>query len=82
MGRFIVDTGKLKRKRGSAENPKEYAVVKRSDIVRASIGECHTVALLTDGTVIAAGDNSYEECEVSDWKDITEIACGRSIPLA
>ena len=76
-GRFIVDTGKSKRERGSAENPKEYAVVKRSDIVRASIGEYHTAALLTDGTVIAAGDNSYEECEVSDWKDITEIACGQ-----
>lgn len=77
-GRFIVDTGKSKRERGSAENPKEYAVVKRSDIVRASIGEYHTVALLTDGTVIASGDNSYEECEVSDWKDITEIACGQA----
>ena len=76
-GRVIVDTGKSKRERGSAENPKEYAVVKRSDIVRASVGEYHTVALLTDGTVIAAGDNSYEECEVSDWKDITEIACGQ-----
>lgn len=76
-GRFIVDTGKTKRERGSEENPKDYVIVKRSDIVRASVGEHHTAAVLTDGTVIAAGDNSYEECEVSDWKDITEIACGQ-----
>ena len=34
------------------------------------------VGLRSDGTVIAAGDNIHGQCEVSDWEDITAIACG------
>lgn len=30
----------------------------------------HVVALRSDGTVVATGDNKYGECDVSDWNDI------------
>ena len=31
-------------------------------------GECHTVGLKADGTVVAAGDNDSGECDVSGWR--------------
>lgn len=39
-------------------------------------GASHTVALKSDGTVVAVGNNSYGECNVSYWKDIVSIASG------
>ena len=40
------------------------------------VGFYHTVGLRYDGTVLAAGDNEYGQCEVSDWHDMTQIAAG------
>ena len=34
------------------------------------------VGLRKDGTVIATGENQFGQCQVSDWKDIVQIACG------
>lgn len=34
----------------------------------------HTVALKTDGTVVAVGDNEYGKCDVSGWTDIVAVA--------
>ena len=34
----------------------------------------HTVALKTDGTVVAVGDNEYGQCDVSEWTDIVAIS--------
>ena len=36
----------------------------------------HTVALKTDGTVVAVGDNEYGQCDVSEWTDIVAISGG------
>ena len=36
----------------------------------------HTVGLKSDGTVVAAGDNKYGQCDVSDWTDVVAVACG------
>ena len=36
----------------------------------------HTVALKTDGTVVAGGRNSYGKNDVSGWKDIVAVAVG------
>lgn len=41
-----------------------------------SAGGWHTVGLKTDGTVVAAGDNNYGQCNVSDWTDIVAISAG------
>ena len=37
-------------------------------------GNGHTVGLKADGTVVAAGDNYYGQCEVSAWTDIVQVA--------
>ncbi len=39
-------------------------------------GGVHTVALQSDGTVVATGDNDYGECNVSDWTDIVAVSAG------
>lgn len=33
-------------------------------------GRNHTVALKSDGTVLAVGDNNCGQCNVNDWRDI------------
>ncbi len=37
----------------------------------------HTVGLRSDGTVLAAGDNSFGERDVSDWTDVAAVSAGR-----
>ncbi len=44
--------------------------------VYISAGDDHTVGLRSDGTVIAAGDNNYGQCNVSHWRDIVSVAGG------
>lgn len=39
-------------------------------------GRGHVVALKRDGTVVAVGDNSFGQCNVSEWKDIIAISAG------
>ncbi len=42
-----------------------------------SAGKHHTVGLKADGTVVATGDNSEGQCDVSGWKDIIAVSAGR-----
>ena len=42
-----------------------------------STGNAHTVGLKSDGTVVAVGDNEYEQCNVTDWNDIVAVSAGR-----
>lgn len=44
-----------------------------TDITAISAGGMHLVALRKDGTVMAAGDNEYGQCEVESWKNIVRI---------
>ena len=39
-------------------------------------GKGHTVGLCEDGTVVAVGDNTYGQCNVSEWTDIVKVAAG------
>ena len=41
-----------------------------------SAGLFNTLALRTDGTVVAVGDNDYGQCNVSDWTDIVAVSAG------
>ena len=41
-----------------------------------SAGFFHTVGLKSDGTVLAIGDNSKGQCDVSGWKDIVAVSVG------
>lgn len=36
----------------------------------------HTVGLRFDGTVVAAGNNRYKQCNVGSWTDIVAVAAG------
>ena len=46
-----------------------------------SAGVSHTVALKTDGTVVAAGWDYYGQCDVSGWTDIIAVSTGISHTL-
>ena len=39
-------------------------------------GTYHSVALRTDGTLVAAGDNECGQCDVSKWRNIVAVAAG------
>ncbi|PGK35044.1 hypothetical protein CN907_21065 [Bacillus anthracis] len=58
-------------------SPKEEVLkVKRWPKNTIAAGRGHTVALKSDGTVVATGSNEYGQCNVSDWSDIVAIAAG------
>ncbi len=48
-------------------NPEQYVI---------SAGYISTVALVNDGTMVAAGSNSDKECDISGWKDIIAVSAG------
>ncbi len=41
-----------------------------------SAGAEHTVGLKSDGTVVAAGQNSDSQCNVSEWGNIIQVSAG------
>ena len=41
-----------------------------ADIVAIAANNYQTVGLKADGTVVAVGDNTYGQCDVSDWTNI------------
>ena len=47
------------------------------DIVAIVGGENHVVGLKSDGTVVAAGDDSYGQRDVESWTDIVAISAGQ-----
>ena len=44
--------------------------------VRLAAGYRHTVGLRDDGLVLAAGNNSKGQCNVTKWRDIVQVAAG------
>ena len=52
------------------------AVSEWKDIVSVSDTWNHIVALKSDGTVVACGNNDFGQCNVSDWSDIVAISAG------
>lgn len=41
-----------------------------------AVGNEHTVLLREDGTVLAAGDDRFGQCDVSSWTDVVAVAAG------
>lgn len=52
----------------SAPNPAEWHGVKK---LRA--GKRHIAGLRLDGSVVAAGSNEYGQCDVLNWKNISDV---------
>lgn len=57
-------------------NYEEILKVKRWPKGTIAAGRGHTVALKSDGTVVAVGRNKEGECNVSRWCDIEAVAAG------
>ncbi|MBQ8249898.1 MAG: hypothetical protein IJY93_08520 [Clostridia bacterium] len=54
-----------------------YTIPKYDDIIDITLGKDHAVLLHADGTVSALGDNTYGQCDVSEWSDIVTVAAGQ-----
>lgn len=54
-----------------------------TDIFTAYCGSNHAVGLKTDGTVIAGGENSSGQCDVTgpEWSDIIQLDCGNNFTV-
>jgi alpha-tubulin suppressor-like RCC1 family protein len=46
------------------------------DIDQVAAGHRHTVGLKSDGTLVAVGDNSDEQCDVGGWANIDQVNAG------
>lgn len=49
------------------------------DIVKLAISSRTIIGLKSNGTVVALGDNSKGQCNVSEWKDVVDIAIEKNI---
>lgn len=45
-------------------------------------GRWHSVFVRSIGTVKASGDNTYGQCNVDEWKNVVQIACGDTLTIA
>lgn len=61
---------------GSDEYKSLFAITDWTDIVAILIGEKHVLGLRGNGTVLARGDNTFGQCDVSGWKGIKSISIG------
>ena len=59
----------------------EPTATPKAQIVAVSAGGGHTVGLRSDGTVVAVGQNSDGQCEVSGWKDIVAVSAGEAFTV-
>ena len=57
------------------ERTRQTSAVVRNETT-VSAGENHVVGLKTDGTVVAAGQNEFGQCDVSDWTGIAAVSAG------
>lgn len=55
-------------------NPMNYDFSGWESVIKVSCGKAHLVGLRSDGTVLAAGDNTDGQCDVSAWRDVADIA--------
>lgn len=55
-------------------NPMNYDFSGWESVIKVSCGKNHLVGLRSDGTVLAVGDNSDGQCDVSAWRDVADIA--------
>jgi alpha-tubulin suppressor-like RCC1 family protein len=78
----IEEQERIERERREEEKRKEqeyYAEI-RNRIAKyknwIAANSEHTVGLKSDGTVVAVGDNEYDQCDTGSWRDIAAVAAG------
>src|SRR5512136_2977724 len=52
------------------------ALAESSAMPMVAASAYHTAGLKSDGTVVAVGDNTYGQCDVSSWTGVTQVAAG------
>jgi len=55
---------------------------RKTSSASVALGMSHTVAVLQDGTAIAAGENDFLQCDVGDWRNVVSIAAGNAHTVA
>jgi hypothetical protein len=55
---------------------KRTTYLSNPDRHRVSVSKNHFALIMNSGKVLAAGDNTYGQCEVDTWKDIIAVAAG------
>ena len=48
----------------------QCAVSRWKDIVAVSAGQCYTLGLRSDGSVVATGLNTNGQCRVTGWRKV------------
>ena len=66
---FLVMVGLIAGMAGCGGGDLEYTPM-------VAAGGEHTVALKSDGTVVAVGSDEFGQCSVGGWMDITQVAAG------
>jgi alpha-tubulin suppressor-like RCC1 family protein len=59
---------------GEAEAIDQGQSSTQTSIISVCAGDLHSVVLKSDGTVYAVGDNTYGQCDLSDWTDIVSLS--------
>ena len=74
-----TDAGKLSQTADLPDNAKpgpEKRLSARRSRGRIAAGDLHTLGLRADGSIVAVGNNSSRQCEVSEWNEIMAVAAG------
>jgi alpha-tubulin suppressor-like RCC1 family protein len=79
FGNAIISFASSNNKKSAQKLPE---LIKSTRKHRIAAGNNHTVGLNADGTVVAVGDNSNGQCNVSEWQDIISVAAGSDFTAA
>lgn len=80
-GAAAILFGKAQNYKNAAESANTlWAYVTKYETVSA--GYDHTVAIKSDGTVVATGSNQYGQCNVSGWSNIVSVSAGSGHTVA
>ncbi len=77
------DSGRAEQMVSGDVSPEKLEIIVRLDLIRQDLpkgkiaaGRSHSVAVREDGTVLAAGDNSFGQCDVQNWRNIVAVSAG------
>ena len=72
----LSDDGKVLVFPYNDEEIPELDVTGWTNIIQIEAGTQHIVGLKSDGSVVATGDNTHGQCNVSDWTDVISVSTG------
>lgn len=56
--------------------PRAAELIKKNNLKSIAAGRGFSVAVKTDGTVVATGNNEHGQCNISEWKNVISIDAG------